>query len=102
VRQSSVERPSPHDTQSGERLAHRHYCDFAAQIGSGPKTSSQSTERTKRKILMQIGKPLRTIFVEPLESPVPSTAPDAEPEAPEPVAPAHKSAPEPEHDPATP
>lgn len=49
---------------------------------------------------MQIGKPLRTIVVEPLESPVPSTAPDAEPEEPEPVAPERKSEPKPERDPA--
>ena len=51
---------------------------------------------------MQIGKPLRTIIVEPLESPVPSTAPDAEPDDPEPVAPRHGPEPEPIHDPVAP
>lgn len=51
---------------------------------------------------MQIGKPLRTITVEPLESPVPATVPDPEPDEPEPVAPAHNPDPEPVHDPVTP
>ena len=49
---------------------------------------------------MQIGKPLRTIIVEPLESPVPTTVPDPETDEPAPVAPAHE--PEPEHDPVNP
>ena len=49
---------------------------------------------------MQIGKPLRTIVVEPLESPVPATAPAPEPDEPEPVVPTHE--PEPQHDPVTP
>jgi hypothetical protein len=49
---------------------------------------------------MQIGKPLRTIIVEPLESPVPTTVPDPEPDEPEPVAPAHE--PEPQRDPVAP
>jgi hypothetical protein len=49
---------------------------------------------------MQIGKPLRTIVVEPLESPVPATAPAPEPDEPEPVSPTHE--PEPQHDPVAP
>ena len=51
---------------------------------------------------MQIGKPLRTIIVEPLESPVPTTAPDPEIDEPEPVAPRHDPDHEPEHDPVAP
>ena len=49
---------------------------------------------------MQIGKPLRTIIVEPLEFPVPTSSPDPEPNGPEPVAPTHE--PEPQHDPVAP
>jgi hypothetical protein len=49
---------------------------------------------------MQIGKPLRTIIVEPLESPVSTTVPDPEPDEPEPIAPAHE--PEPEREPVAP
>jgi hypothetical protein len=49
---------------------------------------------------MQIGKPLRTIIVEPLESPVPTMVPDPEPDEPEPVAPRHE--PQPQHDPVAP
>ena len=53
---------------------------------------------------MQIGKPLRTFIVEPLESPVPATAPDSDPDScvpePEPIAPTHE--PDPEHEPVTP
>ena len=51
---------------------------------------------------MQIGKPLRTIIVEPLESPVPTTVPDPETDEPEPLAPPHKPEPEPEHHPVAP
>jgi hypothetical protein len=51
---------------------------------------------------MQIGKPLRTFIVEPLESPVPATAPEPETGEPEQVAPIHKPQTEPEHDPVTP
>jgi hypothetical protein len=51
---------------------------------------------------MQIGKPLRTITVEPLESPIPVTAPDPEPDERELVMPTHKPETEPEHDPAAP
>lgn len=53
---------------------------------------------------MQIGRPLRTIIVEPLENPIPATAPDvdAEPCAPEPKPVAPADAPEPEKEPATP
>ena len=46
---------------------------------------------------MQIGKPLREISVEPLQSPVPAAAPDPGPEKPEPVGPTHEQQPEPEH-----
>jgi hypothetical protein len=49
---------------------------------------------------MQIGKPLRTIIVEPLESPVPATAPDPEPDQPEPVPPTPD--PEPVREPVAP
>jgi hypothetical protein len=45
---------------------------------------------------MQIGKLLRTIIVEPLESPVPATTPDPKPDNPEPVVPTHKPETEPE------
>lgn len=45
---------------------------------------------------MQIGKPLRTVIVEPLESPL-RTAPDAEHDVPEPVAPRQEPEPEPVH-----
>ena len=51
---------------------------------------------------MQIGNPLRTFIVEPLESPVPTTPPDPEPDEPEPVAPTRRSEPQPEHDPVAP
>jgi hypothetical protein len=52
---------------------------------------------------MQIGKPLRTIIVEPLESPVPATAtPDPEPEPRQPVAQRHDPEPEPVHEPVAP
>jgi len=51
---------------------------------------------------MQIGKPLRTIVVEPLESPVPTTAPDPKTDEPEPVAPRHDPEPEPVHTPVAP
>jgi hypothetical protein len=51
---------------------------------------------------MQIGKPLRTFVVEPLESPVPTTAPDPEPDEPEPLAPAPKPETKPQHDPVAP
>jgi hypothetical protein len=49
---------------------------------------------------MQIGKPLRTIIVEPLESPVPTKVTEPEPDEPEPVAPRHE--PQPVHDPVAP
>ena len=51
---------------------------------------------------MQIGKPLRTIIVEPLESPVPATVTDPEPDEREPFAPRHNPEPDPEHDPVAP
>jgi hypothetical protein len=41
---------------------------------------------------MQIGKPLRKIIVEPLESPVPTTITDPETREPEPLAPRHEPA----------
>lgn len=54
---------------------------------------------------MQIGKPLRTIIVEPLESPVPASAPAPEPDPrppePEPVAPTHNPDAEPKRDPVS-
>jgi hypothetical protein len=51
---------------------------------------------------MQIGKPLRTIIVEPLESPAPTTAPDPDPDEREPVVPTHKLEPEPKREPVAP
>lgn len=48
---------------------------------------------------MQIGKLIRTVVVEPLESPVPAVAP--EPDKAEPVEPMHEPHPEPVHDPVT-
>jgi hypothetical protein len=50
---------------------------------------------------MQIGKRIRTIIVEPLESPVPVTTGAPEADDSEPTAPTHKTEPEPEHDPVT-
>jgi len=44
---------------------------------------------------MQIGKPIRTVVVEPLESPVPA----AEPEEVQPVEPKSDPEPEPQHKP---
>jgi hypothetical protein len=49
---------------------------------------------------MNIGKPLREIVVEPLESPVPSVAPDPEPAEPEPAVPAREPHPDPVQQPA--
>ena len=51
---------------------------------------------------MQIGKPIRKIIVEPLESPVPTNAPDPDPDERKTVAPTHQPEPEPERKPATP
>jgi hypothetical protein len=43
---------------------------------------------------MNIGKPLRVIVVEPLESPVPAAVPDPEPAEPQPAVPVHEPHPE--------
>jgi len=51
---------------------------------------------------MQIGKQIRKFIVEPLESPVPVTAPDPEPGEREPVAPTRKPQTELVQDPVTP
>jgi hypothetical protein len=51
---------------------------------------------------MQIGKPLHTFVVEPLESPVPASVPDPELDQPEPVAPKHEPECEPQHQPIEP
>ena len=48
---------------------------------------------------MQIGKPLRTIVVEPLESPV-RPGPDPSPDEPQPAVAMHQPEPEPQRDPA--
>ena len=49
---------------------------------------------------MNIGKPLREIVVEPLESPIPAGGPDPEPAEPQPAAPAREPNPEPAQLPA--
>jgi hypothetical protein len=49
---------------------------------------------------MQIGRPLRTLVVEPLESPVPTKVTEPEPAEPETVGPTPE--PEPLYEPATP
>lgn len=51
---------------------------------------------------MQIGKPLRTIVVEPLETPVPATTPNVASDEPETIAPRHDPKPEPVHEPVAP
>lgn len=51
---------------------------------------------------MQIGKPLRTIIVELLQSPVSARAPDPEPDESEPAAPTHHPGHEPMHEPVAP
>jgi len=58
--------------------------------------------RSNRRTLMQIGKPLRTIIVEPLESPIPTKAPVPQPDELEPVEPTRKLTTEPVHNPVTP
>lgn len=51
---------------------------------------------------MQIGKPLRTFVVEPLELPIRSAVPSPEHDEPQQVSSTHEPEPQPEHDPATP
>jgi len=48
---------------------------------------------------MQIGKPLRTFAVEPLESPIPAPVSTPEHDEPEPVTPAHQPETAPQHEP---
>ena len=51
---------------------------------------------------MQIGKPIRTFVVEPLESPVPTAVPDSELDQPQPVRPKPEPENEPQHQPIEP